>query len=300
MDSQAKLRKMLEIIILMSGNLRYTIDEIAQKADITQRTVYRYIDTFKQAGLVLSNNNGYINIDRQNSEFKDISQLLHFSEEEGFILSRAIHAIDDNHVIKANLVRKLYSLYNFDRVAQTIIKKEHSETVHNIIQAIHQNKQVELLNYQSANSQTIYNRVIEPFAFTTNYIAIWAFEPKTQQNKLFKTARVGAVNILQNNWQYKNLHNQGFIDVFRISSLNKTNVVFDMRLRAKNLLIEEYPLAEQYITKLDNYKYRFNGFVCNFEGVARFILGLCNEVDIIEPNELVLFINQKIKQSTFL
>jgi predicted DNA-binding transcriptional regulator YafY len=120
MNDQAKLSKMLEMILPLAGNAGYSKKQIADKFQISERTVYRYLETFRQAGLVLDLQNGYYRIDRNNSEFKDISQLLHFSKEEGYILSKAIHAIDDNHVIKSNLVKKLYALYDFDRVAQTM------------------------------------------------------------------------------------------------------------------------------------------------------------------------------------
>lgn len=43
-----------------------------------------YFDTFKQVGFVIENNNGYFRIDKENSTAKDISQLLHFTEEEAF------------------------------------------------------------------------------------------------------------------------------------------------------------------------------------------------------------------------
>ncbi len=300
MNDQAKLSKMLEMILLLAGNAGYSKKQIADKFQISERTVYRYLETFRQAGLVLDLQNGYYRIDRNNSEFKDISQLLHFSKEEGYILSKAIHAIDDNHVIKSNLVKKLYALYDFDRVAQTIVKKEHSENVHLLMQAIKNKKQVKLIGYRSANSNKINDRIIEPFGFSTNYIDVWGYEPSTNENKLFKTARIEKVNVLTNDWQNASKHDSGFIDVFRISSQQQIKVKLELTLRAMSLLIEEYPLAEQYISPKGNEHYLFDGVVCNFEGVSRFIMGLCNEVKIIEPNDLKVFIRNKTAQCSFL
>lgn len=298
MSNQASLEKMLEILLLISGNLRYSIKDIAEKFSITERTAYRYVDTFKSAGLVISSHEGYIQVDKLNSDFKRISDLLHFSEEEAYILSKAIHAIDDTHIIKSNLVKKLYALYDFDRVANTIVKQEHSKNVHRLLQAIKEKKQVSLINYQSAHSGIIANRLLEPFDFTTNYISVWCFEPQTKENKLFKTARIGEVQVLEQNWQHESLHNAGFIDVFRISSTEKIPVRLELSLRAKNLLEEEYPLSEQFIKKLQDL-WVYDGFVCNFEGVSRFVLGLCSEVKIIEPAELKQFINERLKTATF-
>ena len=104
-----------------------TITELSDRFEISQRTVYRYLDTFKQVGFVIENTNGYFKIDKENTTVQEISHLLHFSEEEAFILSKAIHSIEDTDELKSKLVKKLYSLYNFDRVIHAISKKEESE-----------------------------------------------------------------------------------------------------------------------------------------------------------------------------
>jgi hypothetical protein len=129
---------------------------------------------------------------------------------------------------------------------------------------------------------------------------VWGYEPSTNENKLFKTARIEKVNVLTNDWQNASKHDSGFIDVFRISSQQQIKVKLELTLRAMSLLIEEYPLAEQYISPKGNEHYLFDGVVCNFEGVSRFIMGLCNEVKIIEPNDLKVFIRNKTAQCSFL
>ena len=288
---------MLEMLLLLSGNMRYSKTQLAEKYDMSERTVYRYLETFKEAGLVIRQDDGYVNIDRCQSEFKDISELLHFSEEEAYILGKAIHAIDDTNLIKSNLIKKLYSLYDFKRVADTVVKKEYAENVHQILDAIQNKRQVTFINYQSASSNMITDRLVEPFDFTTNYISVWCYEPESGQNKLFKTSRIGRVDVTNLSWRHQPLHDAGFMDVFRISSNEKITVKLELTLRAKNLLIEEYPLAEQYLQPLANGQYLFDGYVCTFDGVSRFVLGLCSEVKVIEPPSMLVFIKQKIKQS---
>ena len=48
---QPKISRILRLIVLMSGNRIYTVDELAAELETSQRTIYRYIDTFKEAGL---------------------------------------------------------------------------------------------------------------------------------------------------------------------------------------------------------------------------------------------------------
>ena len=49
---QPKVSRMLRLMKMMSGNISYTVDQLSEHLDMSQRTIYRYIDTFKQAGFV--------------------------------------------------------------------------------------------------------------------------------------------------------------------------------------------------------------------------------------------------------
>ena len=60
-----------------------------------------------------------------------------------------------------------------------------------------------------------------------------------------------------------------------------------MTLKAKNLLIEEYPLSQDFITSINDNLYIFDGWVSSFDGLGRFLLGLAGEFFDIEPPELI-------------
>ncbi|MFW6327443.1 MAG: helix-turn-helix domain-containing protein, partial [Bacteroidota bacterium] len=53
MGNQNKLSRMLQILLYLSGNYGHSRKEIAERFGINERTVYRYLSTFKEAGLVL-------------------------------------------------------------------------------------------------------------------------------------------------------------------------------------------------------------------------------------------------------
>jgi hypothetical protein len=74
----------------------------------------------RNAGFILVHDARGYKLDLNDGTGKSISDLLHFSREEAIILSKAIHSIDDNHVMKTNLINKLYSLYDFERVPHSI------------------------------------------------------------------------------------------------------------------------------------------------------------------------------------
>lgn len=44
------MERMLRLMQLLTGNVNYTQDEICVKLDLSRRTVFRYLDTFKSAG----------------------------------------------------------------------------------------------------------------------------------------------------------------------------------------------------------------------------------------------------------
>ena len=295
MSDQNRLQKLLEILTLLSGNVMYSVKEVAEKKNLPTRSVYRYIETIENAGFVFSKEGRRMKIDKENSHGKMLDDLLHFSKEEAFILSKAIHSIDEDNLIKGNLVKKLYSLYDFKRVAHTILKKEQSENVHKLLEAIENKRQVILKAYQSGNSSSIKDRQVEPISFTVNYTSIWCYELETGMTKTFKTARVGKVEIMDDTCRNQVHYKVGHLDIFRISGQYRMPVKLWLSLRAKNLLTEEYPMSEEFILQENENSYLFDGWVCKWEGITRFIMGLAGEIEIIDTPELNEFIKEKMK-----
>ncbi len=117
MEDQNKLTRMLEMLMFLSSGVKYTIHEITDRFEISERTAHRYLLTFRNVGFIIPKPlNGLYWIDKKSPYFKEISELLHFSKEEAYILQRAIHSIDDENALKSNLIQKLYSLYDFDKL----------------------------------------------------------------------------------------------------------------------------------------------------------------------------------------
>jgi len=295
MSEQPKMERMLRLLLMLSQGIKYSFQELAIKLNLSERTIRRYIETFENVGFAVEKEQGYLYIKKLEKPFKDLSDLLFFTEEEAFIIRRAIHNIEENNLLKQNLVKKLYSLYDYGKVADTIVKREYTEIVHNLICAINEKKQIILRSYRSANSQIVRDRLVEVFAFTNNFVSVWAYDPGSRTNKLFKTTRIKSIDITDKNYQFEKEHVKNNIDVFRISTKNKIDVILKLNLRAYNLLIEEFPLTEEYIETQDDKNHLFNGWVCNFEGIGRFILGLPNEVEIISPLELQSYVKEKAK-----
>lgn len=293
MADQAKFQKMLEVLLMLDCQYGRSIAELSDRFDVSQRTIYRYFDTFKNVGFVLNNNDGYFKINKEESSARDISDLLHFTEEESLILSKVIHSLDSHSDQKDKLVKKLYSLYDFDRVVHAITRKEETDKVYNLIQAIKKQKQVVLKDYKSNNSNNVSDRIVEPIDFTDNYNNVWCFDTKDNQNKIFKPSRSTEIELLDSAWEHKPKHKKGETDIFRMHGFDSILIELELTLTAYNFIIEEYPLSELHIKRKGENKYVLRTKVCTFLGAGRFILGLPGEVAIKSPQELKEYLKGK-------
>jgi predicted DNA-binding transcriptional regulator YafY len=292
---QPKLERLLRLMKMLTANNSLTVDEIADKLNISSRSVYRYIDTFRDAGFVIKKTNNCPKLDKSSPYFKDISELIHFTEEEAFILKSAIESIDENNLLKQNLKKKLYTVYDYNILAETIVSGKNGRNVGQLVQAIENKKRVVLKNYSSAHGNDIRDREVEAYAFTTNYVQVWCYCPEENKNKLFKISRIGSVEILPEAWQHEANHQSGYIDVFRMNSNETKTVKLKLGLRAANLLAEEFPLASKYLTKLSDNEWIFESEVCSYDGVGRFVMGLLDDIEIIETPELQKHIADHLK-----
>lgn len=298
---QPKIERMLRLMMMLTANTKYTVEELAQKLDTSPRTIYRYIDTFKEAGFMVMKSGPYFKLDKRSRYFKDISQLIHFTEEEAYILNSAIESIDPTNAIKQNLKAKLASVYDFRMLAECVVKGEIAKNVNAIIEAIEEKKQIVLKDYTSAHSKKVSDRLVEPLSFTTNYIQVWAYEISSGRNKLFKVSRIGSVELLSSSWEYEDEHKEGLMDLFRINSFQQIPVKLKLGLRAASLLVEEYPLGEKYLlpVKGDPLHFILDTWVCGYEGIGRFVLGLLDDIEILEGEGLKEFLKERMQMAKF-
>ena len=294
---QPKLERLLRLMKLMTGNVNYTVNDLAERLGTTYRSVYRYIDTFKDAGFVVQNMGGGVyKLSKESRYFKDISQLVHFTDEEAHIVNQLIEALDDTNMLKQNLRRKLTTIYDCTSMAQSIVRGKNATNVNALLEAITNERQVVLRDYASSNTGVVRDRVVEPFGFTTNYVQVWCYEPESGLNKLFKMSRIGSVDVLNEAWQHTDKHIEGYIDVFRMTGFDQYRVRIRLGMMAHNLLLEEYPLAERDTTK-DGDGWVLDTMVCNYRGVGRFVLGLMDDVEVLESEEFKKYLRTKIVES---
>ena len=293
---QPKLERMLRLMKLMTGNVNYTVNDLAERLDTSYRSIYRYIETFKDAGFVVQKlEGGVYKLGKESRYFKEISQLVHFTDEEAHIVNQLIEALDDTNSLKQNLRKKLTTVYNCTSMASSIVRGKNASNVNRILEAIESRSQVVLVDYASSHTGVVRNRLVEPFGFTTNYVQAWCYEPESGMNKLFKVSRIGSVERLDVEWQHEAQHTEGYIDIFRMTGFEQHNVTLKLGMLSRNLLIEEYPLAERDVTPLDDKHWLLDTKVCNYLGIGRFVMGLMDDIDIVDSPEFKRYINKNLQ-----
>lgn len=297
MNPQTKLKNMLELLIMLNCKYGRTKQALAEHFEVSTKTISRYFNTFKEVGFVLEENDKHWKINKEESDYKDLSELLHFSQEESLILREAIESIDTVSNIKEQLAKKLYSIYNFDRVATPLIKTSNQEKVEKLNSAISKNKRCFLIKYKSSNSSKITDRYIEPFDFTHNFRSLWALDIKDKKVKMFTVSRIKKVEVQDEEMEYKSLHIKPKLDIFRMTGSEETEVELILSLRAQNLLTEEYPLSEKYIKKINENEYLLKTKIYSFEGVSRFVMGLFEEIEVVGPEELKIVLKEKVSRA---
>lgn len=77
-----KFARQLRLMVLLTQNYTMTIEEVGQKLCMSRRTIYRYIDAFKNMGFIVKKEGSRYRLDPLSPFFRDIASDIQFSEDE--------------------------------------------------------------------------------------------------------------------------------------------------------------------------------------------------------------------------
>jgi proteasome accessory factor C len=290
---QAKLLRLFQIIaVLKSGH--WTIKQLAERFDTSERTIYRYINLLEEVDFLIEKDfdNRYFIITSED----DPSQA-QFSLEETRLLKKLIQTGANDNPLKNLLLKKLSLNSEIDTVPRLFVKARLGKFVDQLAEAIKNKKQVVLKNYHSANSNEIRDRLIEPIHFGDNYQSIMALDTQDKICKQFKLDRIGEIAEQTKKFEFETLHKKNETDIFGFTGDANTWITLQLSMRAYLLLREEFPLAVPYLEVADK-SYKFHAPIASFEGAARFVLGLIDEVKVIDSESFKKFLQEKLKANT--
>ncbi|MGO4818223.1 helix-turn-helix transcriptional regulator [Flavobacterium sp. W22_SRS_FP1] len=280
MLNQHKILRVLQLISLLKKEPPKSIKFLAGILESTDRTVYRYLDLVKELGFDLQrdSHNHFFIVSEVDNETID------FTNEEASLLRDLLLSSGTKSNLKDALLRKIYLKSEIVIQGNNLLNANLGKIVSDLSKAIGEHKQVVLKKYQSANSNTITDRLVEPISFTDNYTSLCAFEVETAKNKYFNIERITEVELLQKQSEFESQHHLDTPDAFGFTALNGLPFDIDIRLnlRAFVLLKQEYPTVVTFVKqepKTSNYRLKMN--INNPKPVIRFVLGLLDDVEII-------------------
>ena len=293
----ASIYRIFRMLEMLGSNVDYTTPELTERLDVCERSTFRYIETLKLAGCTIIKKGKNIHkLVKIPSEGIKLEELVLISSEEAFLIHRMLRSIAGECPLVCNLELKLAAIFDAICITEIVGNKSASENIKELKKAIKNHERVVLMNYESGHTMQISNREVEPYAFSTNYADVYAYEIATGKNKIFKVCRIGWVKPTCHLWEYEDKHEVISPDCFRMNGKESIPVTLKLSLMAKNLLIEEYPLSARDLTYEDGYWWlRTN--VKSMAGVGRFYLGLSDQIEILNSPELVSYIREHVKKN---
>ena len=282
-----RILRLLDLMKLLSSNVDYTIKELMDRLDISRRSIFRYLETLRFAGFAVQKKKGTSihKLLSKSDDSIDLSRLIHLSEEEAYLLHNLLGALSSDCQVMINLEEKLTALFDATSVTEIIGNKVNGENIMRLREAIDKKKQVILVGYESGNTMSISDRLVEPIKFSTNYTDIYAYEVASGKTKTFKISRIQNVSVSLKDWQNEDKHENIEADCFRMTGKDDIPVTLRMTLKAKNLLVEEYPLSSRHLS-FDGEYWWFRANVKDLSGVGRFVIGLADQINVINSSRL--------------
>ena len=286
---------------LLSSGHRYTLKEIGEKVGIDQRSVYRYLTSFKQVGFNVEKVEDYVyRLTSLENGICDLSNIVYFSDEEAYIVNKLIDGLDGSNVLKAGLKRKLATIYDSSSIAEHIDNKFTAKIVEVLERGIREKRVVELRDYVSSYAGKTLSYRVEAFKFTANFSDIWALDLKSNVNKRFKILRIGEAVLTDEPWSKEYAHRDEPMDAFHCFGPEEFHVVLKMNNAAKNIMVEEFPLTEPDIKPIPDcviggeldQAWEYDGICRHLWGIGRFCLGQQLNLEVVECDALKDFLLQ--------
>lgn len=294
-DDAKSFFRWLDVIRAISGDKILSAPDIAKILGTSLRNAYYVVKALSAYGFFVNHNRLGYNLDATSPFFKDINDSVGLNVDQAFYLYRMLIGKDVDNPMAAGIRLKLKRFYHFDVLGGN--KKNYGPyTNYMLLQsAMKDHKCVVLHNYASSNSLTVRDRLVEPFMFLGEDTDVRAYEVESGRNKTFKISRISIVEILDREWENVNKHRNAFTDMFMYSGEVRHHVLLRLDVSSYNCMQEEYPHSIFCLRPDDDTHWLFETDVANYEGIARFIMGLFDHIEVLEDDCLKKYLSDKIK-----
>lgn len=289
-----KYGRELDLILLLIDNKDYTTLELAQKLGITRRNLYYYLDYLKESGFILIKTGTTYRLDRRSPFFKKLHESIAFSNDEATYLYRLLEHAQKKDYQAQSIKAKLERYFNLDVLTDVGQRKRAEQNAAMLKEAMMQRKIACLKGYSSPHSKTVSDRLVEPFLFLNGDMDVRCYEINSHTNKTFKPSRAASVEITDVEWLNEAKHRKIYTDIFMFSGEERHHVKMYIGRLSHNLLLEEHPLSESFITETDDKeRWLLETDVVSFLGIGRFVLGLYDDIEVLGSEEFKAYLKSK-------
>ena len=281
------------VMSLLKDNMHKTVDVIAERVGMSARSVYRFIDAFKEMGMKISRRYGAVytledeTVDLRKFNMGDLLE----KPEAGIILQRPCQDLmtaRDTY----EAIEKMAAGHHLDDAPYL------RQVVANVtlLQIAAQHGRKVTVTYDSNTWKKRKTLTIEPYTFYFYYNYVWCYDCERQRNVPLRVSRMGQVKILDEKWTYGHGHRKQMVDAFGCWGHFTKHVKLRMTMQARNLMTEAHPISmitmkedtaypdgERWIVELE---------VCEYSGLARYIMGMLDEIEILEGEGLKEYIRE--------
>lgn len=303
-----KIDRLLGILNILVEADKVTINELAERFEVSKRTIFRDLDTLNQSGIPIVtyqgkgggisivdgykyNKNIFSKNDIQNI-FTALSGLMSIDKSKEIIslLEKIIPNEKDNLFSKSQYLIDLSSWFD-DSITQ--------KKINDIDEAIKDNKYISL-DYISKSSRK--ERIIEPYklVFKQSHWYLYGFCKDKNGFRLFRINRIVSYKILNNSFQRQSIEKfelkNDFFNEYTVFQKSPISYEVMLKYRAE----DEFSLTDKIDAKFfirnskeEEGKIIFN--VDNLECTADFIISLTDKIKVVYPLKLKEIVKLKIE-----
>lgn len=305
-----KIDRLLGILNILANTDRTTIQELAERFEVSKRTIFRDLDTLNESGapiVAYSGIGGGVSIVEG---YKLKNNILSRNDIKNvFTALNGLMSIDESPDLK-NLIAKLIpeetstifseSDYVIDLSSwfQDSITQEKVSILHKAIK----NKNCIYIEYISKSSRS--TRIIQPhkLVFKQSYWYLYAFCEDKQEFRLFKVNRIATYKIMDASFNCKAVEKIDFKKDFGIglfSSQNQTTlfeVILEYDVNNEFCLTDKIDAKFFHRISSSQEKGQIIFSVSDLEWAVNLVFSLQDKVKVIAPIELKESIKTRIKK----
>jgi predicted DNA-binding transcriptional regulator YafY len=217
--------------------------------------------------------------DSSNRYFLNQDHIESFTKEEAELISKSISSNQKNNPLVKSIRKKLVLLDEMNVASNEIVASHYSKVISKLQEAIETKSQIILSKYQSASTESVTDRLVEPVSFSTNFDSITAFEIESGLNKFFKIERIGDVQILDRPFEYADKHESLESDIFGFNDTGESHHIrLHLSMRAMLWLRDDYPSSINFIKEDEVGQWILEVEVFSMEPVNRIIRSMPEDI----------------------